>query len=356
MKNALENRCLPNILEGISSAQNWENRRAEIRQMLCEYEYGFLPPKPDRMSVEEFETDASFCASKATYKEVELTCEISGKSFSFPVKLVIPNTTGKHKTIVFINFRPEVPDRYYPAEEICDADFAVATIYYGDITADNSNFSDKLGGLFFSEARGESDAGKLALWAWAAMRTADYLETQSFVDVKNIAVAGHSRLGKTALLAAALDERFSFAYSNDSGSCGAALCRGKTGERIADITGKFPFWFCPKFSSYSEKEDELPFDQHFLLSLIAPRKLYVASAADDAWAHPSSELLCCAAASPVYELLGEKGLVYDGAFPPAGESSYQEGCIGYHIRKGSHYLSRYDWNEFLRFMSAHENK
>lgn len=40
--------------------------------------------------------------------------------------------------------------------------------------------------------------GKIALWAWAALRVMDYLQTREYVDLKNVAVVGHSRLGKTA--------------------------------------------------------------------------------------------------------------------------------------------------------------
>lgn len=355
MKTELESRRLPSVLEGVDSAQAWATRREEIKKLICETEYGILPQKPDKMSVREYLTDEKYCASKAIYKEIGITVEIGGRSFEFPVRLVVPNAPGRHKTVVFLNFRSEVPDRYYPTDEICDAGFAVATVCYEEITADNGDFSSGIAALFFDGERGGTAAGKIALWAWAAMRVMDYLEAQPFADLKNIAVAGHSRLGKTALLTAALDERFAFAFSNDSGSCGAALSRGKTGERIADITDAFPFWFCPNFADYANRESELPFDQHFLLALIAPRRLYVSSAESDAWAHPASELLSCAAASPVYELLGERGLVYDGAYPPQGEAAYQKGCIGYHIRRGSHYFSRHDWNEFLRFMTAHEN-
>lgn len=355
MKNELESRCLPNPLNGVSSYEIWKARREEIKKLICETEYGLLPPEPDSISVKEYEADSSFCASKATYKKIGITVRCGDKSFEFPVRLVIPNTLKKHRTIIFLNFRDKIPDKYLPAEEICDNDFAFAVICYEDITSDNDDFSNGLAGLFFQNERRNCDAGKLALWAWSAMRVMDFLETQSFADLKNVAVAGHSRLGKTALLTAALDERFAFAYSNDSGSCGAALSRGKSGERIADITSRFPFWFCPAFTNFANRENELPFDQHFLLSLIAPRKLYVSSAKDDAWADPRSELLSCAAASPVYELAGEHGLIFDGCFPK-GETSYHSGSIGYHIRCGTHYLGRYDWNEFMSFMLKHENK
>ena len=109
----------------------------------------------------------------------------------------------------------------------------------------------------------------------------DYLQTCDFVDKKNIAVIGHSRLGKTALLTGAFDERFAFVISNDSGCSGAAISRDKEGERIDAILTRFPFWFCKNYAKYAGKEEDLPFDQHWLMSLIAPRKLTVLTGSQD---------------------------------------------------------------------------
>ena len=84
--------------------------------------------------------------------------------------------------------------------------------------------------------------------------------------------------------------------ANEPGTLGGALTRGKSGEQLEDVCDTFPHFFCPHLREYVGREAELPFDQHHLLALIAPRKLYVASAAQDLWADPVSEFLgCCAA-------------------------------------------------------------
>lgn len=179
----------------------------------------------------------------------------------------------------------------------------------------------------------------------------DYALTLPEIDPAKIAVVGHSRLGKTAVLAGVMDERFALTIANDSGCSGAALHRGKNGERIFNITDKFSRWFTKEFTLWQNREDELPFDQHTVLGLVAPRLLYVCSATNDGWADPVSEFLGAAAASEAYAAVGKTGLVAD-AFPQP-EAPLHEGNIGYHLRSGGHSLAPYDWYCFMDYMDKH---
>lgn len=342
IENILSERKLPKL-----------KPREEMLEILQNEEYGIIPPKPDKLTFDEKkEIVPNFCAGKATLSKIILSSEINGRTFEFPMYAAIPNTGARVPFFIHINFRDCVPDRYMPTEEITDNGFAVLSFCYKDVTSDDGDFTNGLAGVLFPNGRtGKTAPGKIAMWAWAAMRCMDYAETNPMLDCRRSVVCGHSRLGKTALLTAAADERFAFAYSNDSGCSGAALTRGKTGEKLSDICNVFPFWFCEKYLSYAEREESLPFDQHFLLASIAPRYAYIGSASEDLWADPLSEMLCCAAA--------DKDFVKDNG----GEAAFAEGIgtsanlhggkIGYHIRPGKHYFSREDWNRFIAYFKQH---
>lgn len=341
LKEMLESRGVPQL-----------KSRDEMLEIMQKEVYGYLPPKPDRLEwTVKNNYIGNFCAGKATAQYVELTAYWGAKSFKFPFVAVIPTADGPHPFFVHINFRPNVPDRYMHSEEIVDNGFACLSFCYEDVTKDNGDFTSGLAGVLYENGeRGLNDAGKIAMWAWAAQRIMDYAEKEPRLDKSCAIVCGHSRLGKTALFCGATDERFRFAHSNDSGCSGAAITREKVGETVEAITRVFPYWFCENYKKYVEKESEMPFDQHYLIASVAPRYAYVASAIEDSWADPTSEMLSCVAASGAYEELGMTGFVCEDRTPVAGDI-YHEGSIGYHLRAGSHYFSREDWNILIDFIN-----
>lgn len=350
----LEERALPAV-EFPSTATGWWQRHGEISRILCREAYGQLPPPPLQWNAVELAVEERFCAGKAPLHSLRLMTTLPRGQFSFPVSLALPFSDHPCPVIVYISFRPNFPDKYLPVEELTDRGYAVASFCYTDITADNSDFQDGLAAVLQIDRSRPDATGKLMLWAWAAMRVQDYLRTLPEIDRRNICVAGHSRLAKAALLAAGLDTRFSAVLANEPGCMGGALTRGKAGETLEDVCESFPYFFCPNLQSYIGREREMPFDQHFLLALTAPRKLYIASAAQDLWADPVSEFLCCAAAHEAWEALVVPGLVGAEQLPKAGEC-FGRGSLGYHLRAGEHYLSRYEWQKFLDFLERDYNR
>ena len=305
--------------------------REEMLKILQEEEYGFLPPAPEKLTfTREENVIPNFCAGKAPCDRITAHCRINGRDFSFPFDTVIPVKGEKLPFFIHINFRPDNPDRYMPTEELIDNGFAVFSFCYNDVTRDDGDFTDKMAGILYPDGkRGPHDPGKIAMWAWAAQRVMDYAVTlEGKLDLTSSVVCGHSRLGKTALLCGAIDERFAYAYSNESGCSGASYTRGKRGEHVKDICDRFPFWFCENYQKYADHEDEMPFDQHYLLAAIAPRHVFIGSAEEDIWADPEAEKKSVELVRPL--------------FP--------EGHIGYHVREGIHYFSRTDWLRPMAFV------
>ncbi len=359
IKNELESRKLPDLLCGADTPEAFKARQEEIRTLLLEEEYGVFPPKPDAVRFEVTGEASGFCAGHAPLRKVTAHCTLPGGTvFSFPFSCVIPVSETPVPAFVHINFTPNVPDRYMPSEEIADNGFAVFSFFADDIVTNDQagDFANGLGPILFPDGhRGPTGASKLTMWAWGAMRVMDYVMTLDCIDKKNVAVIGHSRMGKTAMIAGGFDERFSFVISNDSGCAGAALSRGKTGETIAFMNRVWWFWHCENYLKYNGDPFALPFDQHFLAALTAPRNLYIGSADMDDWADPKGEYLGGMAASPAWELFGLRGLVGEDRPPETGDV-FHEGTIGYHLRQGEHYLSRWDWQRYMEYIRLHYRK
>jgi hypothetical protein len=240
--------------------------------------------------------------------------------------------------------------RRWPVETMLSRGYGMATACYGDIFPDRPDGrADSVLTSLGRPVTGElppDEPGAIAAWAWGLSRILDWLIRLPEVDPTRVIVVGHSRNGKAALWAGACDERFAMVVSNESGCGGAALERRSYGETIADITARFPHWFCPTFATYAGREDQLPTDAHVLLAMAAPRPLYVASAIDDRWADPRGEFLAAVAAGPVWKLFGMTGLgttAWPAVDTPVGVR------IGYHVRSGGHDLLEYDWLQFADF-------
>ena len=348
----LAKRNLPDLLiapngEKVTMVERWEREmRPYWKKVLLEHCYGKTPVyvqpeiKTERNGVD--------FAGKAVWETVSFTFKVNGKEHTVPTQLISPVDAKGVPFFIYLNFRPDIPDRYLPVEEIIDNGFGIFSVCYDDVTTDSGDFTTGLAGLFEDETRAENATGKIRYWSYMASRMMDYLQTREEADKNAIGVAGHSRLGKTALLTAALDERFAFVCTNDSGCSGAALTRGRSsaGEPVERICHVFPYWFCPKYHTYVGREEEMPFDQHALVALVAPRAVFIGGAIEDVWADNDNQFLSGVAASEIWEMYGKVGMISPDRLPVLGDT-WTDGTVGFHLRAGKHYHSRTDWLVYM---------
>jgi hypothetical protein len=347
----------------VRTPADWASRRTAILDLFREHVYGRSPGKPERLRFEVVERNDRAMDGTATLERVAILSGHQDREHRFELTLFLPKARqGRAPVFLLLNNRPASntdPSRaeksgFWPAEQLISRGYGIAALQVGDLAPDDKDrFRDGVIRLFEGTADGArpGDAwAALAAWAWGASRVMDYLETNSRVNPRRVAVVGHSRGGKAALWAGAEDERFALVIANESGEGGAALSRRNYGETLDRITEVFPHWFAGNYRSYASRVAALPVDQHMLLSLMAPRALYVASADEDLWADPRGEFLSLAHTSPVFGLWGEAAIAPDAM--PALEQPLVSGRRGYHIRKGAHNLTPYDWDRFVDFADS----
>ncbi len=388
------NTALPDVLvmlDGtpVTTAQQWcEARRPELIALFEHYMYGKAPPAPENFRFTVDDVDRQALNGKATRKLVTLHFGPEGTP---PVSLllVVPNErTGPVPVFVGLNFvgnhtvmdDPAIPlteawvnntwsggsdhraheaqrgsrASRWPLELAIERGYAVATMYAGEISPDmDGGFAQGVHRGYFApgqERPGPHEWGVIAAWAWGLQRGVDYLIADDDIDSERIIAIGHSRLGKTALLAGALDERIAMVIPSQAGCGGTAPSRTHVGESVERINSRFPHWFNDTFKQFSTQVERLPFDQHCLIALVAPRPLLLTNATDDQWANPRGQFEMLRAATPVYELLGVQGLAAD-AFPE--ENRLIDSRLGYFIRPGKHDMTTIEWEAWLDFADAH---
>ena len=238
----------------------------------------------------------------------------------------------------------------WPLDVIVGSECGLITAHYADFDPDvNNGFLDGVHGLAEGRVhiRKRNEWGSISAWAWGLSELQSYLELQPETKNSKTAVIGHSRLGKAALWAGITDERFDLVISNNSGCAGAAQFRTMRGEDVEKITNRFPYWFARNFQSFRGNDSLLLVDQEMLLSLVAPRALYVASASKDSWADAEGEYLSFYKSQAIYSLY-DSTLEIPYKYPSANES-IQYGNMAYHLRAGEHEILRWDWERYILF-------
>lgn len=367
-------------------------REGEVRLALQDYVYGYMPEASQTRLIEKRRLNDEAFEGKGVLEEwtITATATFAGVSAEtrpattargFPLEVIFPkNADGPSPVILMETFCPAwdaVPDpavarpegatemgggvigsianyvfgRHIctpPFEEILDRGYGVAVLHPETIPDRREEGLAELKRLSAGRADDDARWGAVAAWGWLYSRAYDVLAADPRVDPAAVVAWGHSRYGKSALLAAAFDPRIAGVVSHQSGTGGASLNREKAGESVERITASYPHWFARRYARYAGREHELPVDQHMLLALIAPRPVLLGNARRDVWSDPNGAFRAAMGATPVYELFGAKGMTARRLddFRPEDE-------IAFWIRAGTHGVVKEDWPAFLEFLDAH---
>ena len=383
---------LPDVLKmadgrKVKTPKQWvKDRRPEIISIFTQQMFGQSPARPSKMLFKVFDNDPKALGGIATRKQIKVLFDGSDNGPSMYILIYLPNGI-KIAAPLFLGYNfagnqsinndmtvqitkswmnPKtkgvisnqatdssrgIAETAWPLEMILKHGYGVATIYAGDVDPDyDDGFKNGVQALYPELQNRGDNFSTMAAWAWGLSRAMDYIETDGAINSIKVIVYGTSRMGKAAVWAGATDQRFAIVIRNESGAGGAKLFHHPEGENIARICTVFPHWFCHNFQQYIGKDTILPFDQHMVLSLIAPRPLYIASAEGSNLTDSFGEFLSAKYADPVYRLFHTIGLPVK-EIPAVDHAVY--GQIGYHNRSGKHDILPYDWQQFLNFAEKH---
>lgn len=366
----------------IDTPELWETkRRPEILGILETHLFGRAPGEIDEFEAEvvRSETEGAIEIRQIvlTLKKKDRTVEIDLLVFlpaeaRGPIPTVLSmnfkgnHTVTDHPSVKVKNSRMELLGKKtdqakagdrgsfanrFPVEEIVSRGWALITYAREDVIVDakEADFEHGVFGLFPGE-RQPDHWGGMAAWAWSMSRVIDYLETEPSFDNDRIAVVGTSRLGRATLWAGARDERIKVTIPNVAGKAGTSLLKRHYGINSREVMLVKTQRYCDNFRTWADRIDEMPFDAHFTLSLVAPRALYISHAEEDVKVDHAGVLAAMKAANPVYALYGKEGLVAE-ELPEIDRPIFSH--VGLHIRSGKHDVLPYDWEQYLKFLDTH---
>jgi hypothetical protein len=225
--------------------------------------------------------------------------------------------------------------------ELIAAGWGFATIDPASIQADDGAGITRgiIGLVNKGQPRKPEDWGALRAWAWGAGQGLDYLQTDSAVDGKHIGIEGVSRYGKAALVTMAFDQRFAMVLVGSSGKGGATLLRRNFGEAVESLTGGEYYWMAGNFMKYGASEatfgsknpGDIPVDSNELIALCAPRLTFISygipEKGDAKWLDHHGSFMATVSASPVWTLLGAKGLGVNESYSTAQMPPVNQGLL-----------------------------
>lgn len=345
--------------EKVTTVEEWENhRRPELLNLVTTYMYGKAPvlKHPLQWHIDSINNNFRFDKNKKSPQYIRkiVSIYLTDKKADGPLfhaEIITPKAATKPVPAFMMFGGSKLAKGFKATQRILERGYGVAVLNTTEGAPDGPDVYKK-GLIPAYYAKGQTyplpdQWGCLSAWAWEASRLLDYLQADETINASKVAILGHSRMGKAALWTAAVDERFAMAFPVNSGCGGGALSRRMIGETLWAMNDHFPYWTCDNFKQFNMREQYLPFDQHSVIALVAPRPVYLATGKDDSWADPLGEFLSGKAAEPVYALYGLPGIGCDKQ--PAVDVAMNKGYIAYHIRTGGHAILDFDWDKFLEY-------
>jgi hypothetical protein len=360
----------------------WDKRRPEIEELFDREIYGRVPKNTPKVKWEVVKTTndtigkilvvtkkLSGHVDNSAYPQITVNIDLTlvtpanakgpvpvimefGFAFPAGMRPPVPANANRPQTA---NPRPSVPAGPSWQQQVLEAGWGYAILVPGSIQADNgAGLTQGIIGLMNKgQPRKADDWGSLRAWAWGASRALDYFETDKAVDAKKVGIEGVSRYGKASIVTLAYDNRFAIGFIGSSGAGGTKLLRHIFGEQVENLAASGEYhWFAGNFIKYAANpltQRDLPVDAHELVALCAPRPVFISSGSPtngDSWVDGKGMFLSGAYASPVYELLGKKGLGTI-VFPPI-ETNLADGDIAFRQHSGGHTAGP-NWPYFIQF-------
>lgn len=369
----------------VKNAKSWyTKRRPEIVRLFEEFEYGRMPEAPKEMTFNVFDKGTPALDGKAIRKQVTVYFTKDTSDYKMDILIYLPADATKPVPLFLnISFSPNATAAKDPGikggymwgrdgkrvpvnrsggfgrmdiNQFLSQGIGYANIYYGDIEPDFAKGYKYGIRSYYQKPDTTYPApdkwGAISAWAWGLSRAMDYLETDTRIDSKKVALFGVSRLGKTVLWAGAHDTRFGMVIASCGGEGGAAISRRLYGETIDHMTHptRYFYQFAGNWRNYKDDPSKSPVDGHMLVALMAPRPLLLQTGDTDYWSDPKGEFVAAVNGGPVYELLGKKSLGTD-VMPAAGQPILND--LGYFMHAGGHGALPGDYEVFIRFIKQH---